>query len=76
MTMSPLSRVETSQTSIVPMAPPMPHRPRLADRRLPLVQVVPQVNAAGGIVAGAAARVAVVVAGAVVRSNGTIRRAE
>ena len=64
MTMSPLSRAETSQTSIVPTALPMPHLPKLGGLRRPVVQAVLQVSGAGGIAAAAAARAAVVVAGA------------
>jgi hypothetical protein len=76
MTMSLLSRAETSQTSIVPMAPLMPRLPRFGGRRRPLVQVVPQVSAAGDIAAGAAARAVVVAGAAEDHSNGTICRAE
>jgi hypothetical protein len=76
MTMSPLSKAETSQTSIVPMALPMPHLLKLGGLPRPVVQAVLQVSAAGGIAAGAAARAAVVAGAAEDHSNGTICRAE
>ena len=76
MTMSPLSRAETSRTSIVLMALPMPHLPKLGGLRRPVVQAVPQVSAAGDIAAGAAARAVVVAGAAEDHSNGTICRAE
>ena len=62
MMMSHLSKGEMGQTSIARMAPRMPYRRKLADRRVLVVPVVPQVNVAGGIAAAAAARVVVVVA--------------
>ena len=58
--MSRLSRVAMSQTSIVRMAPRMPHRLRLADRQVLVVPAVRQVNAVAGIAAAAAAPVVVV----------------
>ena len=71
MTMSLLLRAEKSQTSIVRMAPRMPHRLRLAGPQGPAVRVARQVSVVGGIAAADAgpAAAAAVAAGAVDRSK-------
>jgi hypothetical protein len=66
MTMSPSLKAATSQTSIVRMVLPMPHRLRHAGRHL---QVVPQVSGGGGIAAGDADQVAAAVAEVAGRSK-------
>ena len=66
MTMSPLSRVEKSPTSTVPTGRPTLHRRKLAGPQDRAVLAPQQVNAAGGIAAGAADQAAAVAAVAAV----------